>query len=149
MNLDGRFKIAPTIVRQSYTLHSRYEGQRTPLGYFRLPDEETVTYIRIFKPPSHAGTRGLVFRPAEFHLDCEKAALTALNECCRRAELKGCSDSLNSSHEAYLQLSRFNERVLQRWLEDGEGIRGSDGISTTNDENNSIDEMVGGGDFAG
>ncbi|XP_018496452.1 uncharacterized protein LOC108864738, partial [Galendromus occidentalis] len=90
--MDGTFRIVPSLFCQLYSLHAFFRGQMMPLAYFLLADKEKDTYIRMFRLISDlAASRGLLFRPAKFHLDYEVAALKAIEQVFPTAAIRGCA----------------------------------------------------------
>lgn len=96
---DGTFKACPLLFDQLYTIHmdigsTREQTRVIPVIYALLPNRKEATYTRLYhilrsKIPS--------FKPLEFHIDFEKAAINGLRNVYPDVEIKGCNFHYNQA----------------------------------------------------
>ena len=90
--MDGTFKVVPALFHQLHTLHENFEGEIIPSAHFLLPSKTKQTYLRMFASiRDHAASRGLIVRPARFHIDFGVAVLKAIYDFSPTGEVKGCT----------------------------------------------------------
>ncbi|XP_049886684.1 uncharacterized protein LOC126381225 [Pectinophora gossypiella] len=86
--LDGTFKVVPKPFYQIYTIHGDLgNGTVVPLLYALLPNKTQETYKRLFNLIKEKNPD---FRPTNFKIDFEKAAINAINEIFPEAVVNGC-----------------------------------------------------------
>lgn len=97
--LDGTFKSCCPLFKQLYTIHVDIGSteERTcviPAIYALLPDKETATYKRLFRLLKKKLPN---FRPTEFHIDFEAAAINAIKDEFPGAQVNGCNFHFNQA----------------------------------------------------
>ena len=88
-NMDGTFKIAPTIYYQLYSIHCWYNGEVIPVFYALLNGKTETMYVNLLTVVSR-----YIDTPSEditFMIDLEMAVLNALVSVFPQCHVKACS----------------------------------------------------------
>ena len=96
--IDGTFSYAPPHFTQMYSIHVSVNGFNVPVIYAFLPSTTKEIYVK--------------YQFSVFHVDFEKAAHSAINECFPNSTIYGCTFHL---HQSWFRRIQQNKCLLKHY----------------------------------